>query len=157
MPVLFLVRHASAGQRGSGPDDLQRPLDARGLVQAAALPALLRPYLKSAGPLVDVRASPARRCIETLKPLAVTLSTEVVADIGLIEGCDVAQLFERLASLIGSTVWSSHGDVIPTLLAMLARRGLDLGAAPSCRKGSTWVIDVENGAAQTARFIPPSV
>ncbi len=45
MPILLLVRHASAGDRGIGPGDLERPLDARGVAQAAALPALLSPYL----------------------------------------------------------------------------------------------------------------
>lgn len=155
MPVLLLVRHASAGERGSGSEDLERPLDTRGHAQAAALPRLLRPYLDSTGPLVDVRASPARRCIETVAPLAATLATDVAVDMDLIEGCDVTRLVGRLAILTGPTVWSSHGDVIPQLLAMLSRRGLDLGASPSCRKGSTWVVQVEDGEARTARSVPP--
>ena len=47
MPLLLLVRHARAGVRGTGPHDLERPLDARGLQQAAALPALLLPILRA--------------------------------------------------------------------------------------------------------------
>ena len=166
MPVLLLVRHASAGDRGIGPGDLERPLDARGVAQAAALPDLLSPYLSVDGGVdggatstsalvVDVRSSPARRCIETVRPLAAALGTDVTVDPALIEGCDVRALHDRLATLAGPTVWSSHGDVIPELLEMLSRRGLDLGSSPSCRKGSTWVLQIGDGEVRTARSLPP--
>ena len=174
MPILLLVRHASAGDRGIGIGDLERSLDARGLAQAAALPAVLSPHLglsldvdvgtdvgtdvgaamASTAP-VDVRSSPARRCIETVHPLAAALGTDVVVDPALIEGCDVRALHDRLAALAVPTVWSSHGDVIPELLEMLSRRGLDLGASPTCRKGSTWVLQVTDGEVRTARSLPP--
>ena len=162
MPILLLVRHASAGDRGIGIGDLERPLDARGLTQASALPAVLSPHLDAdAGatstsiPPVDIRSSPARRCIETVRPLAAALGTDVVVDPALIEGCDVRTLHDRLAALAGPTVWSSHGDVIPELLEMLSRRGLDLGSSPSCRKGSTWVLNISDGRVRTARSLPP--
>jgi phosphohistidine phosphatase SixA len=170
MPVLLLVRHASAGDRGIGPGDLERPLDARGQAQAAALPGVLAPHLAphlsadigvdlgaagSAKPHVDVRSSPARRCIETVRPLATALGTDVTVDPALVEGCDIRALHDRLATLTGPTVWSSHGDVIPELLEMLSRRGLDLGTSPSCRKGSTWVVQVTDGEARTATSLPP--
>lgn len=164
MPPLLLVRHARAGARGSGPGDLERPLDERGLAQAEALPAALAPILTQrpgtepgggTGTVVDVRSSPARRCIDTVRPLAEALGTDVVVDPTLVEGCDVRVLHERIATLSVPTVWSSHGDVIPELLAMLGRRGLDLGPAPSCRKGSTWVLDVIDGTVRSARSLPP--
>jgi phosphohistidine phosphatase SixA len=156
VPVLLLVRHASAGARGSGPEDLARPLDARGRVQARALPQLLAPHLGSEDDaVVDVRSSPARRCVETVRPLAAALGTDVVVDPALVEGCDVRALHGRIATLSGPTVWSSHGDVIPELLAMLARRGVDLGPAPTCRKGSTWVVEITGGEARSARLLPP--
>lgn len=170
MPVLLLIRHASAGDRGIGPRDLERPLDARGQAQAAALPGVLARHLAphlsadigvdlgaagSAKPHVDVRSSPARRCIETVRPLAAALGTDVAVDPALIEGCDIRALHDRLATLAGPTVWSSHGDVIPELLEMLSRRGLDLGTSPTCRKGSTWVLRIEDGEARTARSLPP--
>ena len=157
MPLLLLVRHAHAGRRGAGPTDLERPLDERGLRQAAALPALLLPLLRDgadgAGPWIA--SSPARRCIETVTPLAEALGAEVSIDAALVEGADVRPLHERLDALERPTVWSSHGDVIPELLAMLARRGLDLGPDVSCRKGSTWVLDVVAGAVRSARSLPP--
>jgi 8-oxo-(d)GTP phosphatase len=156
VPVLLLVRHASAGARGSGPEDLARPLDARGHAQAAALPQVLAPHLGvEAGTPVDVRSSPARRCIETVRPLADALGTDIVVDPALVEGCDVRVLHERVATLRVPTVWSSHGDVIPELLAMLARRGVDLGPAPTCRKGSTWVVEIMGGEVRSARPLPP--
>lgn len=165
MPTLLLVRHARAGARGSGPSDLERPLDERGRHQAASLPALLLPVLAASGdgavgdgaarPLVA--SSPARRCIDTVVPLASALGTEVTVDAALTEGADVRALHERIASLTVPTVWSSHGDVIPELLAMLARRGLDLGPTPSCRKGSTWVLNVASGTVRSARSLPPPV
>ena len=170
MPVLLLVRHASAGDRGIGPGDLERLLDARGVAQAAALPALLSPYLgprlglvggtdagatSTSALAVDIRSSPARRCIETVRPLAAALGTDVAVDPALIEGCDVRALHDRLATLAGPTVWSSHGDVIPELLERLSRRGLDLGRPPSCRKGSTWVLQIRDGEVRTARSLPP--
>jgi len=152
---LLLIRHARAGTRGLGPDDLARPLDARGRAQAAALPALLRPLLGTDPTGVTVRSSPALRCIETVTPLAETLGVSVVVDDALVEGCDVRVLHERLAMLEGPTVWSSHGDVIPELLAMLARRGLDLGDDPRCRKGSTWIVRLRSGEPVSARSLPP--
>jgi 8-oxo-(d)GTP phosphatase len=167
VPLLLLVRHASAGDRGSGPEDLARPLDRRGLAQSSALPAVLIPILRSTtvtGPEqargdrtdgIEIRSSPARRCIETVEPLAGMLGIDVFVDPGLVEGCDVRALHERIATLSVPTVWSSHGDVIPELLAMLARRGLDLGPSPTCRKASTWVLDVIDGTVRSARSLPP--
>lgn len=152
MARLLLVRHARAGRRGVGPEDLARPLDERGEDQAAALPALLAPYVDGS---VTVRSSPAVRCVATVEPLARTLGTEVVVDDMLVEGSDAHLLLPRLATLDGTDVWSSHGDVIPELLMLLARRGLDLGPDPSCRKGSTWVIHVEDGAAVRATPLAP--
>jgi len=153
MPDLLLVRHASAGPRGSGPADLDRPLDLRGAAQAVALVGLLAPLL---GDGAEIRTSPARRCRETVAPLAVALATPAVVDHGLVEGCDVGALLTRIeAGVPLPTVWSSHGDVIPALLEMLARRGLDLGADPRVRKASTWVLRIEGGAVQSARHIAP--
>ncbi len=155
MARLLLVRHARAGERGYGAADLDRPLDARGEVQARALVDLLRPMLTTVDDDVDVRSSPARRCIATVTPLAAVLGTEVVVDDGLLEGADVGALLERIATLRGTSVWSSHGDVIPELLMLLARRGVDLGEDPRCRKGSTWVLDIVDGAVASARYLPP--
>lgn len=65
MPLL-LVRHASAGDRDEWDgDDRDRPLDDRGRKQAEELVERLRPYAIEA-----ILSSPARRCVETVEPLA---------------------------------------------------------------------------------------
>jgi phosphohistidine phosphatase SixA len=153
MPDLLLLRHASAGPRGSGPADLDRPLDLRGEAQAAALVDVLAPLL---GDDPDVRTSPARRCRQTVAPLAAHLEVPATIDAGLVEGCDVGALLARIeAGIARPTLWSSHGDVIPALLEMLARRGLALGPDPRVKKASTWVLGVEDGAVVAARHLPP--
>jgi len=170
---LLLVRHASAGRRGSGRDDLERPLDARGVAQAAQLADRLLPILagtasgtasgKASGKAsetdngaVVILSSPALRCRATVEPLAARLGVPVTIDADLVEGVAVDALLMRIgAGIDRPTVWSSHGDVIPELLAALARRGLDLGPDPKVRKASTWVLQVERGTVRTARHLPP--
>lgn len=153
MPDLLLLRHASAGPRGSGAADLDRALDERGHAQAVALADVLAPLL---GSDPDVRTSPARRCRATVAPLADRLATSITVDDGLVEGCDVRALLTRVEhGITRPTLWSSHGDVIPALLDMFARRGLDLGPRPRVEKASTWVLGVEDGVVVTARHLPP--
>jgi phosphohistidine phosphatase SixA len=71
MPLL-LVRHAWAGHRHEweGPDR-ERPLDERGRAQARDLVALLEPYR-----ILEIHTSPARRCVETVEPLAAARGLE---------------------------------------------------------------------------------
>jgi 8-oxo-dGTP diphosphatase len=147
MSTLLLVRHADAGDRATWRgDDAERPLSPHGVAQALALVDLLVPVLTgpsgvSPAPLaVTVRSSPARRCLETVAPLAARLNTEVVGDEGLFEGASVRSLRSRLPGITVPTVWASHGDVIPALLMELARDGVDLGDDPRCRKASTWLL-----------------
>jgi len=72
MPLL-LVRHAWAGDRSEWDgDDQVRPLDERGRRQAAELVELLRAY-----PIEAILSSPARRCVETVEPLAQVRALEV--------------------------------------------------------------------------------
>ncbi len=156
MSVLLLVRHASAGARGHGPSDLDRPLDTRGLGQAAGLVEQLLPLLPQLDVAPDLRSSPARRCLETIGPLATRLGTTPTVDDDLVEGCDVWKLLGRIHRGIDRpTVWTSHGDVIPALLGLLAARGLGLGERPRVQKGSTWVLHLDGGTARTATYLPP--
>jgi broad specificity phosphatase PhoE len=161
MTTLLLVRHADAGDRAAWRgDDVGRPLTSRGVAQALALADLLAPLLAdprtatSAPSRVTVRSSPARRCLETVAPLAARLGTEVVDDDGLFEGASAARLLARLPHLSTATVWASHGDVIPALLMELARDGVDLGDDPRCRKASTWLLDLTpDGAVSSATYV----
>jgi phosphohistidine phosphatase SixA len=71
--ALLLVRHASAGDRDEWEgDDRERPLDKRGRKRADELVALLEPYRIEA-----ILSSPARRCVETVEPLARARGLEI--------------------------------------------------------------------------------
>ena len=98
MPLL-LVRHASAGDRDEWEgDDRERPLDDRGSTQAEELVERLRPY-----PIDAILSSPARRCVQTVEPLARARGLEIelrpelgeerqsagVALVRSLAGCDV--------------------------------------------------------------------
>jgi phosphohistidine phosphatase SixA len=175
VPTLLLVRHADAGDRGVGAADVLRPLSVRGQHQALALVELLVPLVADvADPArpggaredpppaaavprttVTVRSSPAVRCLDTVAPLAAALGTHVERDVELFEGTDVSRLLDRVVTLTASEVWASHGDVIPELLRLVALRGVDLGPDPRCRKASTWLLEVHDGAVTTARGLAP--
>ena len=72
MPLL-LVRHAWAGHRDEWEgDDHVRPLDERGRAQAEELVVQLRAYAIEA-----ILASPARRCVESMEPLARARGLEI--------------------------------------------------------------------------------
>src|SRR5919201_4946395 len=93
---MLLVRHASAGSRETWPhDDRERPLDERGRHQALELVERLRDY-----PIETICSSPARRCVETVEPLAQArgLSIELRAELGEDrQGTDGAALLRALA------------------------------------------------------------
>jgi phosphohistidine phosphatase len=70
-PRLLLIRHARAA---GGPVDLERPLTAEGVQQAAALGA----WLEQAGLVPDrVLVSPARRAVQTWEQAGAALSSGV--------------------------------------------------------------------------------
>ncbi|WP_334142125.1 SixA phosphatase family protein [Rhabdothermincola sp.] len=151
MPA-YLVRHAHAGSRGSWPgDDLQRPLSTTGRAQTEHLTELLR--RQRTGPIVS---SPARRCVETVEPLAALTGTEVHHCAALLEGAEpdeAVSLLLELAPLDG--VLCSHGDLIPKMLSRLVARGMRAGDPLISQKGSMWVIDVDGGRPVAGRYEPP--
>ena len=77
---LILVRHASAGQKRNWPaDDLLRPLDAEGAMDAVLLAGLLSCFAPSA----RVISSAAQRCIQTVRPYAAAFGGSVEAEAAL--------------------------------------------------------------------------
>lgn len=145
--VLALVRHASAGKRGTwaGPDDA-RPLDEHGLGQARALAPLMQ--LVQPGRLL---AATVRRCVQTLDPLAERLDLPIEADPALDEpapGQDpegnahaAAGRLARLAAE-GAAAVCSQGKVIPGALARLSGGAANDFATP---KGTGWLLAFTDG------------
>jgi 8-oxo-dGTP diphosphatase len=142
-PVV-LVRHARAGKRGrwGGPDE-ERPLDRRGRAQAAALARLLAGYQ-----VEGIHSSTARRCLETVAPLAEAVSVPVqtdpllgeVAALGDREGARTTLL--RVVQQSGTVVVcgqrKSLDIALPALLDSLGVRG----PVSVPRKGGLLVLHV---------------
>lgn len=124
---LILVRHASAGDRDAWTgDDRQRPLDARGVMQADALAERLAGF-----PIAEIQTSPAVRCIETVEPLSRARGLTPVCRDELAEeqqAVDGARLVHELAGR--DVVVCGHGG----LERALAERR-------KWRKGAAFVVD----------------
>ena len=117
--AVYVVRHGCAGRRGSwSGDDLERPLDAVGRTQSEFLGRLLsrvRPSL--------VVSSPARRCIQTVEPLAQATGLEVTTSARL--GPDAGEWY-LLGLMTGGphgTVVGVHGEAMAKALAWVRRYG----------------------------------
>ena len=152
------MRHAKAGSRSSweGADE-ERPLSKAGRRQATALATLLHDE-----PIGRTVSSPYVRCRETLAPLATALGLLVQDAEGLIEGAPLSEALRLLDKVSDKpTALCTHGDVIGDLLHHFDNQHvrLDAGddAAPSelrFPKGSTWVLDVEDGQVVRGTYLP---
>ncbi len=135
--TIYLVRHASAGSRGSGPDDLARELDDEGHEQARRLVDAL-----ADSGVERILTSPAVRCRQTVEPLATKLGIDIEAVPDLVEGRPAGPLvsmINRLVAANSSAVLSSHGDMIPLVLDALSVLGIPM-AGNKCQKGSIWEL-----------------
>lgn len=147
---VFVVRHAKAGSRRrfEGDDEL-RPLSRNGRAQAKALAEQL-----AHRDIARVLTSPYTRCIETVAPLAHQLGVDVEIEDVLAEGADWSYSLAIIEQATVPTVLCSHGDVIGDLMHHLDRRGVPLDD-DRIEKGSTWVLQVEEGEVVKARYLPP--
>lgn len=136
--TLLLVRHADAGDRAAWTgDDRARPLSAAGRAQAEALPQLLHDQ-----PIERILSSPARRCLDTVQPLADSRDLLVEDEEALAEATPydvVDRLLTRAAKK--NALLCTHGDVMGAVITTLRRRGALAGVEASWRKGATWVLD----------------
>ena len=141
---IFLVRHASAGDRSRWHlTDLERPLDERGRAQALRIADFF-----ADSTVRGVWSSPATRCAQTVEPVAASHSLEVQIRAELYEGAGSRHLLELIleeAAAPDDLILSSHGDVIPGVLNRLLRAGLEVTGARGCAKGSVWELRVHNG------------
>lgn len=136
MALLYLVRHAKAGERrGWQGDDRDRPLSKKGHKQAE----LIGRRLVELWPSV-LWSSPYVRCIQTLEPLGRRSDLPVEVEQRLGEGEPVDPLLELLESAPDGAVMCSHGDLIPAAVQRLDRTGTTLRTPPDWRKSSVWVL-----------------
>jgi phosphohistidine phosphatase SixA len=124
---LLLVRHASAGKQAEWDGaDTARPLDERGEEQAAHLPDVLARF-----PIERILSSPAKRCIDTVGPLAAARGLTI-------EQCEELSVERQdrdghtlVRSLAGQNVIVCGHGGLETVIA----------GAPRWHKGTTFVVD----------------
>ncbi len=153
--TLYLVRHAAAGVRVSWPgSDVDRPLTEKGRKQAMALV----PLLGTAG-VTRIYASPYRRCIETVEPLAHEVALKIRRSKNLAEGASPARALRWFSKLAGeNAVLCSHGDMIPEFMRRMRLSGVRLVSPHEyldCKKGSVWAINYDGGNPVEAVYTPP--
>jgi phosphohistidine phosphatase SixA len=138
--ALFLVRHASARDRSRwSSDDLERPLDDRGRIQAAAVTTHFATHRVRA-----VWSSLAIRCVDTVVGVAESHGVELENRIELTEGSRAngwVELLREEAAGHDDLVMCSHGDLIPEVLNRLLREGMAIVGPRGCEKGSVWALE----------------
>jgi phosphohistidine phosphatase SixA len=154
---LFLVRHAKAGKRSkwledpaNNNDDRKRPLDDKGILQAAALADRLTDFAPTL-----LLSSPFMRCIQTLEPLGVTLAITVTSDERLAEDNPFEPILELLENCPDNAVLCSHGDMIPIVTDALERRGMVVTGMRDSRKASVWVLERQKSIFVRGHAWPP--
>jgi broad specificity phosphatase PhoE len=151
MPAFYFVRHAKAGSRSHWEDDDRaRPLSKSGVKQADALVSILGPYSISA-----VFSSPYIRCVQTVAPLARARRLAVQEISQLAEGAGLRGAFRFIEDPgLDDAALCTHGDVIQELVEELIRRRIVKASQTDLEKGSTWVVEVDDGLPVSARYIP---
>lgn len=149
---VYLVRHAKAGERHAWTgDDRERPLSKKGWKQADAVAARL-----GALEVTGLWSSPYVRCVQTLEPLAKLAGLSVEIDHRLAEDEPFEPVLDLLRDTPRRSVLCSHGDIIPSTLAALQRRGAEIRTPPDWRKASVWVLDRnKHGEIVRATVWPP--
>lgn len=156
MPHVYLVRHAkSLGRTAWQERDALRPLSKAGRRQAEALPA----HFGGVG-FEHLVSSPFVRCLQTLEPLATSLDVTIEHAEELVEGASGRAALELVLDLAaaGPVAACTHGDVLLDALAELRAERVPLSGPFECKKGSSWVLDVDAGAFRTGAYLePPAV
>ena len=146
-----MVRHAKAGSRGhwSG-DDRQRPLSKKGVKQAETLVAVYERF-----PIKAIFSSAFLRCVQTVEPLARARKLPLKQSPALAEGHGLAGAMQFMGDpKLDDAVLSTHGDIVWELVEELVKRHVIRPGEGGFEKGSTWVVEVDDGKPVRARFIP---
>ncbi len=151
--LVYLVRHAHAGQRSEGHNDLYRPLSDKGEARAQALVGLF-----SGVAISRILASTATRCVQTIAPLAADRGLEVEEFEVLWEDAFATDALRFLEEQLTdqAIVACSHGNIIPEIVDLLARQEVPV-IGHGCEKGSVWVLTHQDGEWTEARRIKKRV
>jgi broad specificity phosphatase PhoE len=149
--TFYFIRHAKAGSRSHWPeDDRLRPLSKKGFKQAEGLVSVLAPF-----PVSTIYSSPFLRCVQTVEPLARAHKLPLKQTSMLAEGHGLAGAMQVMNHpKLDHAVLSTHGDVVWELVEELVKQRVIRPGAGGFDKGSTWVVDLEDGSFTRARFIP---
>lgn len=154
---VVVVRHGCAGRKDDwqGPDD-ERPLDAAGEEQARALADAIAD--------LEVRrllSSPARRCVDTLEPLASKLGLEIERTDQLTSEAAPGALVELLAAPTSAgAVLCTHGEAMTPILEWLTSHGCRPGPGSDDQllaKGTAWLVDLDGDRPVTSHHVAPSL
>ncbi len=149
--VIYLVRHAKAGERRVWDgDDEARPLSKHGWKQSEAIAKRL-----AAKGATSLHSSPYVRCMQTLEPLAKRLGVDVEAERRLFEGEPFEPVLDLLGEVGTGAVLCSHGDIVPDVIKALVRRGMEVQTTPDWRKGSIWVLKRKGDRITKGKVWPP--
>jgi 8-oxo-(d)GTP phosphatase len=153
--IVWLVRHAAAGDRYAWTDDDQeRPLTKKGIRQAEAIAASLAKH-----DVDSIHSSPFVRCRETVEPLAVMIGQDVRESEHLAEGARPSRTLEWIAAQAGRRVVAcSHGDVIPGVVRQLGATGVPLHSPNGVfdvKKASIWTLALEGNRVVSATYTAP--
>jgi 8-oxo-dGTP diphosphatase len=146
-----VVRHAKAGSRSHWTgDDRKRPISPKGEKQAARLVERMKKVA-----LTAVFSSPYLRCVQTVEPLAAARNLQVQQSQDLQEGRGITGLYVFFNNPdLDDVVLSTHGDLVWELVEDLTNRRVLPAFREQFEKGSTWVVDVEDGTPVKASYIP---
>ncbi len=152
--MVYLVRHAHAGKKANWHgSDRARPLSAQGRKEALGLIERLSPH-----PLGRLLSSPAERCLQTIQPLAGRLGRPIEADQALGVDGTAAGVLELLTSpALRQAVLCTHGELIGEVFGELQRAGIELSAPPRWPKGSTWMLELDDGHGWRGTYLEPLV
>ncbi|MDY2978941.1 MAG: NUDIX hydrolase [Lawsonella sp.] len=159
-PVI-LVRHGRAGERGTGAEDVLRPLDAVGRQQAVTLAEAASAY-----GVTELYTADRVRCEQTMLPtsqllnLPLKVERTLSEEAALIHPDDTVDFWLEMCERAAQDeipMVCSQGGVIPTLLEEMETTGgiaLDSRTC-KCKKGGMWVIFVDDhGIAKAADYLP---
>lgn len=150
--VIYLIRHASAGNRSPmDPDDWSRGLDKRGIEQRRWLTRLLQAH-----PITRIGSSDYTRCRETVRPLSERLGIPLEFEPALVEGSHPHRMISLIHELQEeAAILCSHGDVIESVVGSLFASGIPMQGPMKWKKGSVWELRTISGRVVSGRYLPP--